>query len=139
MSKTGAWVINCVETISKKTGYSFKLLLEKYFDIIDEIAHDGERADESPLATLEERAFAKAYEQPTEKPFEGGGGAKFIVGNIGKEIVLTLPRLETETERIRKHVHDTLFAASSGFVAAIVLMGAMALIVLGILDFARGI
>lgn len=48
-------------------------------------------------------------------------------------------RMETETTKIRKHNHDTLWAVLAGFAAASGLMVIMAAIVLAILSFTRGL
>jgi len=108
MSKTGEMIINTVEAISKKTGYSFKFLMEQYFEIAD-----VERVEGSPLAELEARAFAKQWGAPDEardkgtrleteqdiedamRLFRGKGGKKDAAGKV-------FVKVEVDTSEIDK-------------------------------------
>ena len=49
-----------------------------------------------------------------------------------------LDNTESETAKIRKHNHDTLWAVLAGFTACAVLVVVFGLIIIGILSYARG-
>ena len=107
MSKTGEWIINTVETISEKTGYSFKFLMEQYFEIAD-----VERVEGSPLAELEARAFAKQWGTPDESAEQTDDGDKHgeihITLNIDTSM---LEEAEKDLAEMRKSLHGIMRAA----------------------------